>query len=169
MPRPRETTVLLPRVLLVTLILPTVATPAILADWPMYRGDANRSALAAQPLPLPLELAWTHQARHAPNPAWPRSPRMQFDRAFQVVVAGDRVLFGSSADGTVTALSAARGRVCWQFVTDRPCASHPRSGTIARLSSVMMAVCMRWGCPTANCSGNCAADRTRAMCWETTP
>ncbi len=45
---------------------------------------------------------------------------MQFDRAFQVVVAGDRVLFGSSADGTVTALSAARGRVCWQFFTDAP-------------------------------------------------
>jgi outer membrane protein assembly factor BamB len=120
MPHPRETMMLSPRVLLAILILPPVATPAILADWPMYRGDANRSARAAQPLPLPLELVWTHQAQHAPNPAWPRSPRMQFDRAFQVVAAGDRVLFGSSADGTVTALDAARGRVCWQFLTDAP-------------------------------------------------
>ena len=45
---------------------------------------------------------------------------MTFDRTFQVVAAGDRVLFGSSADGTVTALHAAGGEVCWRFFTEGP-------------------------------------------------
>ena len=36
------------------------------------------------------------------------------------MAAGDRVLFGSSADGTVTALDATHGSVCWQFFTDAP-------------------------------------------------
>ncbi len=90
------------------------------ADWPMYRGDAARGARAAESLPLPLQPAWTYRARHAPSPAWPRNPRMQFDRAYQPVVAGDRVVFGSSTDGTVTALDTAQGRVCWQFFTDGP-------------------------------------------------
>ncbi len=90
------------------------------ADWPMYRGDAQRSARTAQPLSVPLALVWKHQAADAPRPAWPRNTRMQFDRVFQVVAAGDRILFGSSADGTVTALEADSGRVSWRFCTDAP-------------------------------------------------
>ncbi len=90
------------------------------ADWPTYRGDGQRSAHVEQPLGLPLDLAWKHQAPLAPDPAWPRCPRMTFDRTFQVVAAGDRVLFGSSADGSVIALSASDGEVCWRFFTEGP-------------------------------------------------
>ncbi|MHB0957871.1 MAG: outer membrane protein assembly factor BamB family protein [Pirellulaceae bacterium] len=90
------------------------------ADWPMYRGDCQRSAHSPQALALPLDLAWTYRATASPRPAWPRCSRMTFDRTFQVVIAGDRVLFGSSADGTVMALDAASGQVCWRFFTEGP-------------------------------------------------
>jgi outer membrane protein assembly factor BamB len=109
-----------PRVLLVTWCFVGAAVFGYGADWPMGRGDARRSSRADQPLPLPLQPIWAYQAPHPPCPAWPRSPRMQFDRALQPVIAGDRVVFGSSADGSVTALNTADGRVCWQFFTDGP-------------------------------------------------
>ena len=45
---------------------------------------------------------------------------MPFDRAYQVVVADGRVIYGSSADGIVSALDADSGKVLWQFYTDGP-------------------------------------------------
>ncbi|MHB8972952.1 MAG: outer membrane protein assembly factor BamB family protein [Pirellulaceae bacterium] len=103
-----------------TVIVLNVTAPVQGADWPLYRGDSQRSAHVEQPFALPLALAWKHQAPLAPAPAWPRCGRMMFDRDFQVVAAGDRVLFGSSADGTVTALHAATGEMCWRFFTEGP-------------------------------------------------
>lgn len=93
---------------------------SVQADWPQYRGDSQRSARTPEPLSLPLQLAWRYQAPAAPAPAWPRSPRMTFDRAMQPVVAGGRVLFGSSADGSITALQSDTGSVCWQYFTEGP-------------------------------------------------
>jgi outer membrane protein assembly factor BamB len=43
-----------------------------------------------------------------------------FDRAFQPVVAGGLLAFGSSADDTVYALDAATGEIRWTFCTDAP-------------------------------------------------
>jgi outer membrane protein assembly factor BamB len=86
----------------------------------MYRADAARTAQTEQSLAVPLALHWNHQVPHVPRPAWPRSRRMQFDRAFHVVVAGDRVLFGDSVDGTVTALDLANGEVVWKRFTGGP-------------------------------------------------
>ncbi len=45
---------------------------------------------------------------------------MQFDRAPQVVALGDRVVFGSSVDGTVTCIHALSGEVAWTFCTEGP-------------------------------------------------
>jgi len=45
---------------------------------------------------------------------------MPFDRAYQVVVAGGKVIYGSSADGIVYALDADSGNVQWRFYTDGP-------------------------------------------------
>ncbi len=108
------------RLMVVALMVFPGVSGWVQADWPQYRGDSQRSARAADPLPLPLQLVWRHQAPAAPAPAWPTSPRMTFDRAMQPVVAGDRVLFGSSADGSVTALQSDTGSVCWQFFTEGP-------------------------------------------------
>ncbi|MFT5523545.1 MAG: outer membrane protein assembly factor BamB [Pirellulaceae bacterium] len=90
------------------------------APWAMYRGDASRSGYTADSLPDDLELSWTYRASHRPVPAWPRSERMRFDRAFQPVVAGGVVVFGSSVDGNVVAIGADDGEEKWTFATDGP-------------------------------------------------
>jgi outer membrane protein assembly factor BamB len=86
----------------------------------MYRGDAARTGYTAQSLAAELELAWVHQTPHTPEPAWPRSDRMTFDRAYQVVAGQERVFYGSSVDGSVQAIDLESGRVLWQFLTDAP-------------------------------------------------
>jgi outer membrane protein assembly factor BamB len=90
------------------------------ADWPVYRGDAGRTGLVDQSLPEELQLSWVHHASQLPMAAWPDSPRMQFDRALQVVSDGDRVFFGSSSDGAVYALDVKSGDVLWRFYTEGP-------------------------------------------------
>lgn len=90
------------------------------ADWPTARGDAARSGRTSGTLPDDPAPVWVHRPEHAPKPAWPREERMIFDRAFVVTAARDRVFFGSSAEGTVTALDAASGEVKWTFFTDAP-------------------------------------------------
>jgi len=90
-------------------------------QWPTYRGDGRRSGYTADALPAELSGNWVYVARHGPRPAWSgRDTRMPFDRAFQPVIAGGTVFFGSSADGKVYALDAATGELRWQFFTDGP-------------------------------------------------
>ena len=104
------------------------------AAWPAYRHDAGRSGVSSEALKLPLTLAWSHRAAHAPNPAWPELPARQdvyrrvptlgptttYDRAFHVAIGGGAVYFGSSADDTLYCLDASDGRVRWSFTTDGP-------------------------------------------------
>lgn len=103
------------------------------ADWPTFQGDYRRSGTSAESVPVPLAEAWRHTARHAAAPAWPeparedvynQHPRIRavvaYDRAYQVVVAGETVYFGSSADDKVYALEAATGRELWSFFTGGP-------------------------------------------------
>jgi len=89
-------------------------------DWPAYRADAARTGYTAETLPSALSLAWTFESRHAPQPAWPTRNRQRFDVAYQPVIAGPHLYFGSSADGKVYALDAATGRVRWEFFTGGP-------------------------------------------------
>ena len=79
------------------------------SDWTTWRADSARSGYTKDALPQKLALCWSWTPRHAPRSAWPRDERMKFDRANHVVVAGGMVFFGSSADGTVSALDAAGG------------------------------------------------------------
>ncbi|MEX2577469.1 MAG: PQQ-binding-like beta-propeller repeat protein [Verrucomicrobiales bacterium] len=90
------------------------------AEWPLVRGDAARSGWTAQPLEAELTPRWVHRPQHPPEPAWPREERMIFDRAFHVVAARGLVFFGSSSEGTVTALDAATGDVRWTYFTGGP-------------------------------------------------
>lgn len=102
------------------LLLLTVAAPLTAADWPMFRGNADRSGYTSETLPVELSLQWTHKPAHAPVPAWPRDDRMVFDRAHHVVVAGGTAYFGGSVDGKIHALDTATGRRKWAFFTDAP-------------------------------------------------
>lgn len=89
-------------------------------DWPMYRADAARSGYTAEAIPNQLKLRWVFRAAHEPRTAWPTSERTKFDEAFQPIIAGDLVLFGSSADDKVYALDATTGEPRWTFFTDGP-------------------------------------------------
>ena len=90
------------------------------ADWPQFRGDPFRSGYTAETLPQSLSCHWSRQDRHGPAPAWPTRNRLRFDRAFQPIVAGGVLNYGSSADDTVYALDAANGKLLWTFTTDGP-------------------------------------------------
>lgn len=109
----------MPRI--VTAVLFAVLPSAALAgSWPAYRGDAGRTGFTAQELPAKLALHWQYRSPHAPQPAWPRDPRMDFDRAFHAVVSDGTLFFGDSVDGTIRALDAATGILKWKFYTEGP-------------------------------------------------
>ena len=90
------------------------------ADWPAYRGDAQRSGYTADELPAKLALHWNYQAPHAPQPAWPRSTRLTYDRANHCVIADGRVFSGDSVTGKVQALDLKTGKRLWEFYTEGP-------------------------------------------------
>lgn len=90
------------------------------ADWPTVGADAARSGYTSETLPTALALHWSYRPAHGPMPAWPRSDRQPFDRAHHLVIAGDTLYFGSSADGKVYALDAATGQPRWTFFTGGP-------------------------------------------------
>lgn len=115
--------------LLLVLLLPSLLG----ADWPTFQGDYRRSGASTERVAPPLAEAWRYRGAHAPAPAWPDPARedvtnrfsnlravVAYDRAFQVVVAGGSVYFGSSADDKVYALDAATGRERWSFFTGGP-------------------------------------------------
>ncbi len=117
------------------LLAPWIGCPhPALGDWPTYRGDNRRSGIAAEALKLPLKEVWTHRSLEAPRPAWPDlpasddiwhrfhalKPPVTYDHAFQIVVAGESVYYGSSADDTFYCLDAATGKTRWSFSTEGP-------------------------------------------------
>jgi len=102
------------------IVLAAILCPHARADWPMYRNDAGRTGYTTETLPEGLALRWTVTSDHAPQPAWPRSDRMTFDRVFQPVIADGRVFYGDSVDGTLTARDLATGAILWKFHTEGP-------------------------------------------------
>jgi outer membrane protein assembly factor BamB len=95
------------------------STETIAADWPMWRYDARRSAASPQELPAKLQLAWTRTLPKL-SPAWPDQPKLQFDQAYEPVVAGERLFVGSSYDDSVTAYSTQDGSQLWKFLAEGP-------------------------------------------------
>jgi len=90
------------------------------ADWPTYRADAQRSGFTTDGLPENLSLHWRHQTAHAPQPAWPRSTRLTYDRVNHCVIADERVFFGDSVSGKVQSLDLKTGKPLWEFFTEGP-------------------------------------------------
>ncbi|MFM9964606.1 MAG: PQQ-binding-like beta-propeller repeat protein [Planctomycetaceae bacterium] len=105
----------------VTAILAMSVAPLVACggDWPMWRYDAQRSAASPDPLPLQLRLLWTRQLPRL-KPAWPDQPKMQFDAAYEPVVAGHRLFVGSSQDGSVVAYDTRTGLETWRYFSDGP-------------------------------------------------
>ncbi len=89
-------------------------------DWSMYRADAARTGYSSEPLPDNLELRWVYRNRTAPVPAWPDSSRITFDFAYQPIIVGNTVIFGSSAEDKVVAIDTESGKLQWTFFTGGP-------------------------------------------------
>jgi outer membrane protein assembly factor BamB len=99
-----------------------LSTPSLFAEnWPTYRANPERSGFISQTLPTELNLQWTYNPAHTPQPAWQgRDTRMSFDYAYQTVIADGRLYFGSSADCKIYALNARTGEEEWSIITDAP-------------------------------------------------
>ena len=102
-------------------------------DWPAFMRDKHRSGVTGERLELPLNESWIYKASHRPEPAWPGPANQDFwhrqfnlrstvtyDRAFQVVGAGDTIYFASSSDDKVYALDSMTGHEHWTFFTEGP-------------------------------------------------
>jgi outer membrane protein assembly factor BamB len=102
-------------------------------DWPTFMHDNQRSGVTSEQLQPPLKQCWVFTSAHEPQPAWPPPAQQDFwhrsynlratvtyDRAFHVVLTGDMVFFGSSADDKVYALDARTGQQRWTFFTEAP-------------------------------------------------
>jgi outer membrane protein assembly factor BamB len=92
---------------------------ATAADWPQWRYDAQRSAASPDELPAKLSLHWVRELPRL-APAWPDQPKMQFDAAYEPIVIGQRMVVGSSHNGSVTAYDTRTGVELWTFFADGP-------------------------------------------------
>ncbi|MCI0458080.1 MAG: PQQ-binding-like beta-propeller repeat protein [Gemmataceae bacterium] len=105
--------------LLLCLALALLPAPVRAADWPTWRYDSGRTAASPQELAAKLHLQWVRE--YPPlKPAWPDQGKMQFDTAYEPVVAGKTVFVGSSRTDSITALDSATGSEKWRFITDGP-------------------------------------------------
>jgi len=107
--------------------------PSVAKGWPTYGRDIRRSAYTPEQLKLPLVSQWTYQTMRPPAPAWPAPAKQDFwhqkadlparvtyDRAFHLVSDGQRLIFASSAEDSVTCLDAATAKLRWRFTTEGP-------------------------------------------------
>ena len=90
------------------------------SNWQQYRADAGRSGYTNNQLPSDLSLIWKYEQK-APTPAWTGAhTRMVFDYAYEPVISGGTLYFGSSSDCKLYALDASTGEERWSFFTDAP-------------------------------------------------
>ncbi len=89
------------------------------ADWPMWRGDVQRSGTSNANLPDDLKLQWT-LALPPTRLAWPNEPRLHFDASYEPIVSGQRMIVGSPNDGSVTAFDTRTGTELWKIFADGP-------------------------------------------------
>ena len=107
------------RLFIVSFLIVTLTGSGVGAsDWPMWRQNAQRTAVGSGRMPAELHVRWIRQ--EAPlKPAF-RNSRLQFDRGYEPIVHQGRLYFGSSRNDSVTALDAATGNEAWRFYTDGP-------------------------------------------------
>lgn len=102
-----------------------VAAPA--EDWPTFMHDRARSGVSGESLNFPLSEQWSYTPPAEPVRAWPSPqagynelPKLAFDDATHVAMAGDTVFFGSSVDNGIHAVDARSGAKRWTFFTEGP-------------------------------------------------
>ena len=113
----------------ITLLLAAVllAPTAVAEDWPTFMHDRARSGVSGEALKFPLNELWSYTPPAEPVRAWPSPqagynelPKLAFDDATHVAMAGDSVFFGSSVDNGIHAVEARTGAKRWTFFTEGP-------------------------------------------------
>jgi outer membrane protein assembly factor BamB len=89
------------------------------ADWPMWRYDSGRSAASPQMLAAELHLQWVRE-EPALEPAWPDEPKLHFDAAYEPIVVGQTLLYGSARNDCLKAVDTRSGQEKWRFYADGP-------------------------------------------------
>jgi outer membrane protein assembly factor BamB len=111
------------------LVLTVVVCEA--SDWPMWRYDAARTAVAPTPLPDQLAPAWSRDLG-PPLPAWRQEQdyhgKLEFDRTYQPIILGKRIIVPSMVSDRVTAYDTSTGDELWRFYADGPVRFAPAGG-----------------------------------------
>jgi outer membrane protein assembly factor BamB len=105
------------------MICVATSNPIWAADWPMWRYDAGRSAVSPGQLPAELFVQWTRELG-TPRPAWPVEQdyqgKLEYDRCYEPIVIGKKLVVPSMVSDRVTAYDSETGTEVWRFYTDGP-------------------------------------------------
>jgi len=88
------------------------------ADWPMWRHDAGRTASTTQAMPQKLDLIWSRELPPL-RPAY-KETRLQFDRSYEPVVSGKKLIVGSSREDCLIAFDTDTGAEVWRTLANGP-------------------------------------------------
>ncbi|MEM8735516.1 MAG: PQQ-binding-like beta-propeller repeat protein, partial [Planctomycetota bacterium] len=105
-----------------TLGLTHLRSAEAVEDWPMWRGDASRSAAVANSLPSEFKLLWKRNLGQRKQ-AWDdplNLDLMTYDRVFEPIVVDGVLCVGFNDQDKVVAYDAATGEKKWTFYTEAP-------------------------------------------------
>ncbi|MCX5771951.1 MAG: PQQ-binding-like beta-propeller repeat protein [Candidatus Hydrogenedentes bacterium] len=88
-------------------------------DWPCWRYDAGHTGATPEKLPKKLHVQWVRDLPPCER-AWPDDERLEFDIAYEPIVAGRHVYVGSPQTDSVMAFDAVTGEEKWKFFTGGP-------------------------------------------------
>jgi hypothetical protein len=88
------------------------------SDWPMWRHDAGRTASTTQAMPENFHLIWSRELPPL-RPAF-KETRLQFDRSYEPVVSGKKLIIGSSREDCLIAFDTETGTELWRAFAEGP-------------------------------------------------
>ncbi len=91
-------------------------------DWPMWRGNAQRTAVSTGTLPAELNLIWQKNLQ-ARNQVWDdplNLDLMTYDRIFEPIVVGNRLFLSFNDRDKVSAFDTDTGQELWSTFADAP-------------------------------------------------
>ena len=110
------------RVWVPVLALTLIAGTAQAGDWPQWRYDAGRTAASPVELPADLKLSWVR--KYPPREQVWDDPLnhdlMPYDRVFEPIIVGRRLIVPFNDRDKVLALDLDTGRELWTFYCDGP-------------------------------------------------
>lgn len=95
------------------------AAPLSAEDWPVWRYDVGHTGVSPEKLRHNLSLQWTIELPPLER-AWPDDERLEFDIAYEPIVAGNTLYLGSPHNDAIMAFDVESGAEKWRFYTEGP-------------------------------------------------